>query len=88
MLDILEKMTRESIERETILKDVQLKALEKQIDSQDVYKRQQLCRIRGGYLFLILMLLSSFLVSICLIGISPVSYTHLDVYKRQPLYHL
>lgn len=33
-------------------------------------KINQLCRIRGGYLFLTLMLLSSFLVSICLIGIS------------------
>ena len=37
MLDSLEKMTRESIERETILKDVQLKALEKQIDSHFLY---------------------------------------------------
>ena len=33
-------------------------------------KINQLCRIHGGYLFLTLMLLSSFLVSICLIGIS------------------
>lgn len=37
MLDNLEKMTQESIERETILKDVQLKALEKQIDSHFLY---------------------------------------------------
>ena len=33
-------------------------------------KVNQLCKIRGGYFILILMLVSSFLVGMCLIGIS------------------
>ena len=37
MLDNLQKMTQESIQREIILRDVQLKALEKQIDSHFLY---------------------------------------------------